>query len=514
MRSLILVLGDQLDERSAAFDGFDSESDAVWMAEAQEEIVHVWSHKLRIAFFLSAMRHFRDRLAKTGIVVHYHELSPEKRKDPGRDFCSILSQNVRQLHPERLIVVEPGEYRVHTALEQCARTLGIPLEIRADRHFYCSKEEFAAYARGKRLLLENFYRYMRRKHGILMDRTGRPTGGSWNYDKKNREPLKQPLFEQLEPKRFAPDAVTRAVLQLVAHRFAEHPGSLEHFELPVTRDDALTMLDSFITHALDRFGPFQDAMSIGQPFLFHSRLSALLNVKLLNPRECIQAALEAYKRGQAALNSVEGYVRQILGWREFVRGIYWLYMPGYADRNYFDHENPVPAFFWTGETDMRCIREAMSGVLAHGYAHHIQRLMVLGLFALLYGVHPRQFHEWHMAMYIDAIDWVSLPNALGMSQFADGGLIGTKPYCATGHYIDRMSNYCQGCRYDPKESTGERACPFTTLYYNFWERHFEQLKNIARLKFQLLNFEKKRRNPDTLDQIRRRAQDLRARSQS
>ncbi|HLH02081.1 MAG TPA: cryptochrome/photolyase family protein [Bryobacteraceae bacterium] len=509
MRNLILVLGDQLDEHSSAFDGFDRTADAIWMAEVEEELVHVWCHKLRIAFFLSAMRHFRDRLRARGLRLEYHELSENIDRDAGRDFQQVLTKNVGRLRPERLIVVEPGDYRVKSALLDAAHSLGVPLDIRTDRHFYCSTDEFAQYAAGKsKLVLENFYRYMRRKHKILLEKSGRPTGGSWNYDKQNRERLKAPLLERIEPRSFPPDEITRSVLELVGRRFADHPGSLDRFELPVTREDALRMLDSFISDALDAFGPLQDAMAIDQPFLFHSRLSALLNVKLLNPRECVFAALAAYERKEAALNSVEGYVRQILGWREFVRGIYWHHMPEYAELNFFDHHQRVPEFFWTGDTDMRCMREVLTSVVANGYAHHIQRLMVVGLFSLLYGIHPRLFHEWHMAMYLDAIDWVSLPNALGMSQFADGGIIGTKPYCASGHYIDRMSNYCSACRYDPKLATGARACPFTTLYYDFLDRHFDRLKANSRLKFQLLNIEQKRKDANTLDQIRERVCEL------
>ena len=510
MRNLVLVLGDQLDDRSAAFDGFDPQNDVIWMAEVEEELTHVWCHKLRIAYFLSAMRHFRDRQREKGLEVEYHELSEHKNDDVGGDSSAVLSHDVQRMRPVGMVVVEPGDYRVREALVRCASDLKVPLEIRQDRHFYCSTEEFKEYAEGRNLLLENFYRYMRKRHRVLMERGGRPAGGSWNYDKDNRERLKVPPTERLEPERFPPDKQTRAVLELVAKRFSNHPGSIENFKLPVTREDALRMLRSFIDNALDKFGTFQDAMTMGQPFLFHSRLSALLNTKLLNPKECVQAAVEAYEQKRAPLNSVEGYVRQVLGWREFVRGIYWLKMPGYVELNFFDHRHRVPDFFWTGETDMRCVHEAMSSVIANGYAHHIQRLMVLGLFSLLYGVDPRLFHQWHVAMYIDAIDWVSLPNALGMSQFADGGVIGTKPYCASGHYINRMSNYCAACPYDPKKGTGDNACPFTTLYYDFLDRHFDRLKSNNRLKFQLQNIEQKRKDGYTM-QIRERASQLYAR---
>jgi (6-4)DNA photolyase len=509
MRNLVLVLGDQLSTSSAAFDGFDKKQDTVWMAEVDEELTHVWCHKLRIAFFLSAMRHFRDQLKQDGYTISYHEITADRTHDAGPDFCSVLKRAVHRLKPRRLIVVEPGDYRVKTALENCAKELELPLDIVPDRHFYCGTEEFAGYAEGKNLILENFYRHMRKKHCILMEGPNQPAGGQWNYDEQNREPLPAELARViLTPKQFEPDAITQQVLDLVAKRYADHPGSLANFTLPVTAADAGKMLRHFVQHRLALFGPYEDAMAVGQPFIYHSRLSALLNVKLLDPRTCVQAAVEAYEDGRAALNSVEGFVRQILGWREFMRGVYWLKMPGYIENNFLEHKLPVPHFFWDGETDMHCIRETMQGILANGYAHHIQRLMVMGLFAQLYGVHPRRFHDWHMALYIDAIDWVSLPNTLGMSQYGDGGIVGTKPYCASGNYINKMSNYCHGCRYDPKAATGENACPFTTLYYDFLDRHYEKFKNNARLKFQLMNIDRKRKDAHVMQHIRQRAAEL------
>lgn len=510
MRHLVIVLGDQLSRSSAAFDGFDREQDAIWMAEVEEELTHVWCHKLRIAFFLSAMRHFRDGLEKDGCAVYYHQLRERKEDDAGRDFVSVLEKSVRELKPEGLVVVEPGDYRVQRAFEQSAASMDVPLEVRADRHFFCGREEFAEYAKGRSLILEFFYRHMRKKHKVLMDDAGGPAGGAWNYDKQNRERLKVAPARELAAKRFAPDDVTRDVIALVERRFRDHPGSTEHFELPVTENDAQELLADFVERRLPFFGSFQDAMWTGQPVLYHSRLSALLNVKLLDPRACIAGAVKAYEERRAPLNSVEGFVRQILGWREFVHGIYWTEMPGYVEKNFLNHSHAVPHFFWDGETEMRCIRETMSGILSHGYANHIQRLMVMGLFALVYGVNPRAFHEWHMAMYLDAIDWVSLPNALGMSQYGDGGIIGTKPYCATGNYIGRMSNYCGQCRYSPKQATGETACPFTTLYYDFLDRHYDKLNTNPRLKFQLAAVARKRNDSHQMQQIRERVVELEA----
>ncbi len=508
MRNLIVIFGDQLNRSSAAFDDFDKSQDAIWMAEVEQEASHVWCHKLRIAFFFSAMRHFRDILKEDGFRVHYHEIHEHQSEDAGPDFFSILRQDAGHLEPQHLVVVEPGDYRVRAGLQRCAEGLQVALEVRQDRHFLCSTKEFAEYAQGKSLVLEYFYRYMRKKHKVLIDAMGEPVGGAWNYDKQNREPLKVEPPETIRPGVFPPDAVSQAVIRVVEKRFWNHPGSLSNFNLPVTAEDASKMLEEFVRHRLALFGSFQDAMRIGQPFLYHSRLSALLNVKLLDPRDCIAAAVKAYQSKLAPLNSVEGFVRQILGWREFVRGIYWLKMPEYQELNFFEHKEPLPHFYWDGETDMRCIHEAMQSVLANGYAHHIQRLMVLGLFAQLYGADPRLFHEWHMAMYLDAIDWVSLPNALGMSQYGDGGIIGTKPYCATGNYINKMSNYCRNCRYDPKIAVGKDACPFTSLYYAFLDRHFDKLVNNPRLKFQLASVTQKRRDASTMQQIHKRVSDL------
>jgi deoxyribodipyrimidine photolyase-related protein len=511
MRNLVLVLGDQLDHRSTAFSGFDPSRDAVWMAEVQEEATHVWCHKLRIAFFFSAMRHFRTELSKRGCEVHYHELTADPSRDRGRNFAEVLRDSVRDLRPEKLILMSPGDYRVLSSIRKEADALGLKLDLRPDKHFYCDIDEFRDYAGGKKeLRLELFYRHMRKKHAVLLEDHGAPVGGKWNFDAENRH-----SFGQRGPGRvprpigFHPDRMTAEVVRMVQTRFWEHPGSLDHFELPVTRGQAQAMLDDFTSNRLARFGTFEDAMWSDEPFLFHSRLSAALNTKLLNPRECVEAVIRAYDSARATINNVEGFVRQVLGWREYIRGIYWLHMPGYAEMNFMGHQLDVPSFFWDGDTEMECVRQTLRHVLDHGYSHHIHRLMVLGNLALLLGVHPRKFHEWHMAMYVDAVDWVSLPNTLGMSQYGDGGIVGSKPYCATGRYVDRMSNFCRRCRLDPVRSTGENACPFTTLYWDFLDRHHERLKDNLRLRFQIRSIERKRRNTGEMEQIRERAALLR-----
>lgn len=511
MRHLILVLGDQLDASSQAFRDLDRSRDAVWMAEVEEESTHVWCHKSRIVFFLSAMRHFRDRIRMDGTRVHYHALQKSRENERGREFHSLLLQDLQRLRPEKCIVVQPGDHRVLRSLSRAAQQAGVPLEVRADDHFLCSLEEFSTFASGKKkLILEHFYRTMRRKLGVLMTEDQKPVGGQWNFDRDNRSPLRAEQIEAVPPlESFSPDETTRDVMRLVEHRFADHPGSLARFSLPVTREEALSLRDGFMAHRLAHFGTYQDSMWIGEPFLYHSRLSAALNVKLLRRQEVLEPALSAWRNRQAPLNSVEGFVRQIIGWREYVRGVYWLHMPGYQDMNHLDHRLDLPRFYWNGETDMACLRDCMEQVLEHAYSHHIQRLMVLGLFALLLGVHPLRFHEWHMAMYADAVDWVSLPNTLGMSQYGDGGIVGTKPYCASGAYIQRMSNYCAPCRYDPHESLGSTACPFTVLYWDFLDRNEPLLQANPRMRMQLRNLRSKRQNKGDFPALKALADRLR-----
>jgi deoxyribodipyrimidine photolyase-related protein len=489
VRHLVLVLGDQLDRGSAAFDGFDRDADAVLMTEVAEEAEYVPQHKIRLALFFSAMRHFRDELRAEGLRVRYAALEDADNRG---SFAGEIERWARHLRPERLIVLKPGDHRVETALDRSARALGCPLEVRDDRHFLCSPADFAEFAEGRRsLLLEAFYRQMRQRHDVLME-GAEPAGGSWNFDAANRESFGKAGPGRIKaPRCFQPDALTQEVLALVRRRFAASPGTLERFDYPVTRAQARAALRDFIDHRLPNFGRFQDAMASGRPYLHHSRLSCVLNLHLLEPRTAIEAAVAAWREGRAPLNSVEGFVRQILGWREYIRGVYWLKMPDYAQLNALGAELPMPVFMWTGECEMNCIRQCVGQLNEHAYAHHIQRLMVLGLFAMLLGVRPYAVHQWHLSMHADAIDWVSLPNVLGMSQYGDGGMVGSKPYAASGNYISRMSDYCRGCRFDPRKAVGEDACPFTTLYWDFLGRHHDRLRGNRRMGFQLRNLARK-----------------------
>lgn len=485
LRHLVVILGDQLNLDSSAFDGFDPKRDLVWMAECAEESTHVWSHKARTALFLAAMRHFRIEASQRYCVDYVRLDDPA---NTGR-LDGELEKAIRSRKPERVILTHPGDYRVLQGIREACQSCGIPLDVREDRHFVSTQAEFDAFAaERKQLRLEYFYRNVRRKSGFLMRADGRPEGGEWNFDHENRKSFSTRGPGLIPaPIAFTPDDITRDVCALVERCFPEHPGRLQDFDFPVTRAQSLEALDDFIAHRLPYFGDYQDAMWTGQTYLYHSRLSAALNLKLLDPREVCQVAENAYRNGHAPLAAVEGFIRQIIGWREYVRGIYWRYMPEYANGNALDAHGELPDFYWSGQTDMNCLRETIGQTLRYGYAHHIQRLMVTGLFALLAGVDPAKVHEWYLAVYVDAVEWVELPNTIGMSQFADGGVMASKPYAATGKYIQRMSNYCDGCRFDPAKSTGEDACPFTTLYWDFLMRNEQKLRQVPRMELQLRN---------------------------
>ena len=447
------------------------------MAEVMEEASYVRHHKKKIAFIFSAMRHFAAELRAAGWQVDYVTIDDP---DNSGSFTGELMRAVARHQPERLRVTRPSEWRVDQAVGKWEQLSGLPVIVSEDDRFVCTSDEFGSWARGrKQLRMENFYREMRRKTGLLME-NGEPAGGQWNFDADNRNAASRDLFIP-RPLRIEPDAVTRAVLSLVQKRFADNFGDLEPFWFAVTREDAERARCRFIEQALPRFGDYQDAMLADEKFLYHSLLSFYLNVGLLDPLETCRMVEAAYRSGHAPLNAAEGFIRQIIGWREYVRGIYWLKMPGYVNENVFGATRPLPDFYWTGNTDMACLRAAITQTREEAYAHHIQRLMVTGNFALLAGVDPREVHEWYLAVYADAFEWVELPNTLGMSQYADGGLLGSKPYAASGNYINKMSDYCKSCSFDVKRKTGEGACPFNSLYWNFLIRNEPKLKSNPRL---------------------------------
>ena len=466
MTRLHLVLGDQLSQSLSALTDLGPDS-VIVMFEVADEARYVPHHKQKIALILSAMRHFAEALRAAGHRVDYVPLD-----DPANSntFCGELARAVKRHAATQVIVTEPGEWRVWQMMTGWQEALGVPVTIRPDTRFFCSRSQFTSLSQARKTSrMEYFYREMRRQTGILMQGDA-PVGGQWNFDSDNRKAL--PKDATLPARlRFAPDEITRAVLDLVAQRFADHFGDLEPFGWPVTRAQALEALDHFITIALPNFGDVQDAMKAGEDFLYHSLLSPALNCGLLLPAELCAAAEAAYNAGNAPLNAVEGFIRQVLGWREFVRGIYWLEMPGYAATNALEATHPLPDLYWTGQTKMRCMAETVSATRRTGYAHHIQRLMVTGNFALLAGLAPAEVEEWYLAVYVDAYEWVELPNTHGMVLHADGGRIGSKPYAASGAYINRMSDYCSGCAYDVKEKLGPKACPFNYLYWDFIARH-------------------------------------------
>ncbi|MCW4114454.1 cryptochrome/photolyase family protein [Aurantimonas sp. MSK8Z-1] len=477
MTVLRFVLGDQL-SRSVSSLRDVAPDDVILLAEVGEETGYVRHHKRKIAFLFAAMRHFAEDLRQEGLRVEYRTLDEDA---PADSFTAALMEAVQRHRPERVVVTEPGEWRVRQMMEGWERALGLPVEIRPDDRFLCDHATFEAWAEGlKGLRMEYFYREMRRRTGFLMDGEA-PVGGRWNFDFANRERLPAEIEPPPRPD-FPPDAETQAVLDLVARRFGNHFGDLDGFDYPVTRHDALRYLDWFVEDALPRFGPYQDAMRQGAPLLFHSHLSALINCGLLGPQECCLRADDAYHAGAAPIEAVEGFIRQIIGWREFVRGIYWREMPGYGERNALGATRPLPDFFWTGETEMNCLAQAIGETKRNAYAHHIQRLMVLGNFCLLAGLDPTAVQEWYLVVYHDAYEWVEMPNVVGMILFADGGLFASKPYAASGNYIHKMSDYCENCVFDVTRKLGPRACPFNYLYWDFLDRNGKTLRGNQRLR--------------------------------
>jgi deoxyribodipyrimidine photolyase-related protein len=487
VQRLAVVFGDQLDQQSSLLRSLSKENDAILLMEVAEEATQITSHKQRTLLFLAAMRHFALDLADRGYRVQYVTLDDKNNR---QSFAAEIERNVNKLRPKQLVCMHPGDWRVLRIVEDVAAKLDVDLDIKEDEHFLVSRDDFHGWMQGRKTtLLEHFYRWQRREQRVLLTKDGDPIGGEWNYDKENRSAFKS---QPDPPKPYAPqmDGLTRATAKLVEKSFPDAPGSLDDFRWPVTRTQALRALGKFIDERLPRFGDFQDAMWTEEPFLYHSLLSPALNLKLLNSRECIDKAVEAYEQGNAPINAVEGFVRQLLGWREFLRGVYWHEGEQYAERNSYKQNGKLPDCYWSGETDMACMRDCIGQVLRFGYGHHIQRLMVTGNFALIAGVEPRQVNDWYCGMYVDAVHWVTTPNVIGMVMHADGGVVGTKPYAASGKYIKRMSNHCADCRYDPGKRTGSDACPFSTFYWDFLLEHEKKLNENRRMNLILSNLDK------------------------
>jgi deoxyribodipyrimidine photolyase-related protein len=474
---LILILGDQLSPAMSSLAGADPKSAVVLMAEVAAEADYVGHHQKKLAFVFSAMRHFASELHGLGWTVDYVRLDDP---DNSGTLVGEAARAIARHGAQSLTVTEAGEWRLAVDMADWDARLPVPVEVCADNRFLASHAEFAAWAQGRKSLrMEYFYREMRRKTGLLMD-GDEPAGGQWNFDHDNRKPAARDLLMP-QPLWFAPDAVTDEVLTLVERNFAANFGTLRPFHFAVTRADAEAAFAHFLRHQLPRFGDYQDAMLRDEKFLYHSVISPYLNIGLLDPLRVCRAVEAEYRAGRAPLNAAEGFIRQIVGWREYVRGIYWREGPDYAHRNALAAHRPLPSFYWSGETAMACMRACIEQTRDEAYAHHIQRLMVTGTFALIAGIDPYALHQWYLSVYADAYEWVELPNTLGMSQYGDGGLLASKPYAASGAYIDRMSDYCGSCGYSVKAKAGESACPFNYLYWDFIGRHADRFARNPRM---------------------------------
>jgi deoxyribodipyrimidine photolyase-related protein len=478
MVTLRIILGDQLSQNISSLSDFDSEQDHILMAEVMAEATYVPHHQKKLVFVFSAMRHFAAQLQAQNYQITYIKL-----EDPNNSqslttevqrWCSAYS-------PSKIIITESGEYRVQEFIKSWQDLLHIPVEIRADNRFLCTLEEFMQWADGKKQLrMEFFYRQMRKKHQLLMTADGLPEGGSWNFDKENRKPPKKAMSF---PNRlsFPADLLTQEVITMVKKRANHHFGDIEPFDYALNNIQAAETFKYFLEHCLANFGNYQDAMLMGEPFLYHSVISLYLNVGLLDPLDCCLKAQNAYQQQKAPLNAVEGFIRQILGWREFIRGIYWLKMPTYKQLNHLQVNRALPEFYWSAQTKMNCLHQVILQTRQNAYSHHIQRLMITGNFALLAGLDPQEVSNWYLAVYADAYEWVELPNTMGMALYADGGIVGSKPYAASGKYIKRMSNFCTDCQYDSQETIGEKACPFNFLYWYFLEKNQNLLASNPRM---------------------------------
>ena len=488
---LIWILGDQLLPSHPLLTSPEPDL-LVGMIESAPRATHLRYHQQKITLLYSAMRHYAADLKKRKFRTLYHHLSDSPI---GADYSTVLAGWIQKYRIREIHLLDPNEYGTLHSLPALSKKLDVPIQTHRSPQFLVSRGEFSAWAKGKKhLLMESHYRRLRAEHNILMTPTGKPEGGDWNLDDQNRRTARE--FSKENPKipplpKIPQDPVTVAVAKEVAQRFPDHPGKAEDLWIPTTRQGALEWLKGFIRQRLEAFGSWEDVMIENQPILFHSVLSPFLNLGLLTPMECIQAAEKAYREGKAPLNSVEGFIRQILGWREFIHGIYWLKMPAYREENFLGADRPLPRWAYTGKTEMRCVSEAIRGTLDLAYNHHIQRLMVLGNYFLLGGYEPKAVLRWYTEMYLDAYDWVMVPNVLGMILFADGGFFATKPYAAGAAYQDKMGNHCASCHFDPKKKEGPDACPFHALYWNFFGRHAKLFGKNPRVGMMVKLWDKK-----------------------
>ncbi|OQW88419.1 MAG: cryptochrome/photolyase family protein [Rhodoferax ferrireducens] len=479
--TLRLILGDQLNPLHPWFAQVDA-GVVYALMEIRQETDYVLHHAQKVIAIFSGMRDLARQLLEAGHRVHYLSIN-----DPANEqsLPGNLSALFTVYQPQVFEYQDPDEYRLDQQLQAFCASSPYAERVSSSQvdsaHFYTQRHEVAElFSQRKQWLMETFYRHMRKRHQVLIDGAGKPAGGQWNFDAENRKPWKgiPPEPPDLRPRH--DHSALWATIQAAGVQSFGEPAA-DNFRWPLNRAEALQQLEHFVTHALPHFGDYEDAMSRKAQRLFHSLLSFAMNVKMLNPREVVSRVEAEWRAGRVELAAAEGFIRQIIGWREYIRGIYWAQMPGYDERNFFAHTTPLPQWFWTGDTRMNCLAAAIGGSLQNAHAHHIQRLMVIGNFALLAGLDVQALHRWYLGVYIDAFEWVELPNTLGMSQFADGGLLATKPYVSSAAYIDRMSDYCKGCAYDKKQRLGDSACPFNALYWDFYQRNTARLERNPRI---------------------------------
>lgn len=486
MKTLRLILGDQLNPNHSWFD--DKDKNIIYvMMEIRPETDYAKHHLQKLLGVFGAMREFSNYLKNEKHTILYIHLNDPENE---HDFSRNLQKIVEKENIDKFEYQEPDEYRVDEILKKASKNSGVPVEMVSSEHFLTKREFIRDFFGRKNYLMESFYREMRKKHNILM-KSGKPVGGKWNYDFKNRKkydgkvPLPQPIEMENDLSEVYEDLNKSGVAWFGAAK-------ADSFAWPLTKKQALEYLEYFVKNLLPHFGTYQDALTGKSETLFHSRLSFALNTKLLHPMEVVNRAIEEWHRrkDEISLEQIEGFVRQIIGWREYVRGIYWAKMPEYERMNYFHHQRKLPDFYWTGETKMNCMKQAIGQSLKSAYAHHIQRLMITGNFALLAQVHPDEVDNWYLGIYIDAFQWVEITNTRGMSQFADGGIMATKPYVSSANYINKMSDHCAGCFYNPKKRIGEKACPFNSLYWNFHMKHEDKLRKNPRIGMVYRNLDK------------------------
>lgn len=487
MKTLRLLLGDQLNSKHSWFQKTDKNV-LYCLFEMRQETDYIVHHIQKVVGFFAAMRNFASELKKQGHNVVYFTINDKKNT---QNLIKNIQLLIEENNIEQFEYLAPDEYRLDEQLKVFSKQLNIPTSTFSCEHFYTERDELKNFFTGKKqFLMESFYRYMRKKHQILVI-NNQPEGGKWNYDASNRKKWKGNTFIPPE-KNF--DNKVHHILKEIEISGIETIGEINtaYFEYPISREQALEQLDYFCKHLLIHFGDFQDAMHTDKIYLFHSRISFAMNTKMIAPKEIIACVLKTYRLKETTINitQVEGFIRQIIGWREYIRGMYWMLMPNYKKENHLNNYNKLPSFFWTGNTKMNCLKNAIQNSLKNSYAHHIQRLMITGNFALLTQTHPDEVDHWYLGIYIDAIEWVQLPNTRGMSQFADGGKIATKPYISSGSYVHKMSNYCSSCTYNKNERTTKDACPFNSLYWNFLDEKKEKLATNFRMRMMYRILEK------------------------